>query len=52
MVNVLWGSFPHRKAAQEEVAVFPAALRANRPYVRTVDGIRAEIDRQNDAGRK
>jgi septal ring-binding cell division protein DamX len=52
MVNVLWGSFPDRKAAQDEVAVLPASLRANRPYVRTLDVIRAEIDRQNDSGRR
>jgi type II secretory pathway predicted ATPase ExeA len=52
MVNVLWGSFSDRKAAHDELAVLPSSLRANRPYVRTLDGIRAEIGRQQVAGRQ
>jgi type II secretory pathway predicted ATPase ExeA len=52
MVNVLWGSFADRKAAQEELALLPSSLRANRPYVRTISGIRAEIERQRGSGRK
>jgi septal ring-binding cell division protein DamX len=52
MVNVLWGSFSDRKVAQDELAQLPASLKANRPYVRTLEGIRAEFDRQNVAGRK
>jgi septal ring-binding cell division protein DamX len=52
MVNVLWGSFADRKAAQEELAVLPPSLRANRPYVRTISGIRAEIERLRDSGRR
>ncbi len=51
-VNVLWGSFSDRKAAQEELAVLPPSLRANRPYVRTISGIRAEIERLRDSGRR
>jgi type II secretory pathway predicted ATPase ExeA len=51
-VNVLWGSFADRKAAQEELALLPASLRANRPYVRTISSIRAEIERLRDSGRK
>jgi len=45
MVNVLWGNFAERKAAQDELAVLPASLRSNRPYVRTISGIRAEVAR-------
>jgi type II secretory pathway predicted ATPase ExeA/septal ring-binding cell division protein DamX len=52
MVNVLWRSFSDRKAAQDEAAVLPASLKANRPYVRALDEIRAEIDRQKDFGRR
>lgn len=52
MVNVLWGSFPDRKAAQDELARLPASLRTNRPYVRTVDVIRAENDRERVSGRR
>jgi len=52
MVNVVWGSFADRKAAQEELALLPASLRANRPYVRTISSIRAEIERLRDSGRK
>jgi septal ring-binding cell division protein DamX len=52
MVNVLWGSFSDRKAALDEMAELPASLRSNRPYVRTLDGIRAEIDRHKDSGRR
>ena len=48
-VNVLWGSFDSRKAAQQELEVLPASLRANRPYVRTIEGIRADIDRSGSA---
>ena len=51
MVNVLWGSFPDRQAAQDELAQLPSTLRANRPYVRTLSGIRAEVDRQRDTRR-
>jgi type II secretory pathway predicted ATPase ExeA/septal ring-binding cell division protein DamX len=50
MVNVLWGSFAERKAAQQELTLLPPSLRSNRPYVRTMSGIRAEIDRQRDTG--
>ena len=48
MVSVLWGNFADRKAAQRELAGLPPALRANRPYVRTVGGLRAELKRLDD----
>ncbi len=44
-VNVLWGSFRGRDAALDELDQLPRSLRANRPYVRTIEGIRAEVDR-------
>ena len=49
-VNVLWGSYDSRTAALEWLDELPPSLRANRPYVRTVEAIRAEMDR-NGASR-
>jgi MSHA biogenesis protein MshM len=46
-VSVLWGSFNSRQAAAEELAELPRPLRANRPYVRSIEGIRAEVDRNS-----
>lgn len=48
IINLLWGSFADRRVAHEELADLPASLRANRPYVRTLSGIRAELERQRD----
>ncbi|NBR29229.1 MAG: general secretion pathway protein, partial [Betaproteobacteria bacterium] len=42
-MTVLYGSFTDRRAAQEALKQLPAALRANKPIVRTAQGIRAEI---------
>jgi type II secretory pathway predicted ATPase ExeA/septal ring-binding cell division protein DamX len=52
MFNLFWGSFADRRDAQEELAELPASLRANRPYVRTLSGIRAEFDRHHDVARR
>jgi septal ring-binding cell division protein DamX len=49
-VNVLWGSYPSRDEALEWIDELPPSLRANRPYVRTVEAIRAEMNR-NSASR-
>jgi septal ring-binding cell division protein DamX len=46
-VSVLWGSFNSRQAAADELAELPRPLRANRPYVRSIEGIRAEVDRNS-----
>lgn len=46
IVNVLWGSFADRQAAQQMIAELPGSLRTSRPYVRTLSGIRAEAERQ------
>ena len=42
-MTVLYGSFADRRAAMEALKQLPAALRANKPIVRTAQGIRAEI---------
>ena len=42
-LTVLYGSFEDRKAAQEALAKLPANLKAYRPVLRTMQGIRAEI---------
>ncbi len=43
--SVLYGSFPDRAAANRALAGLPEALRAQHPYLRTVGGVRAEIQR-------
>jgi type II secretory pathway predicted ATPase ExeA len=42
-LTVLYGSFNDRRAALDALAKLPAALKANRPVLRTMQGIRAEI---------
>ncbi len=42
-MTVLYGSFADRGAAQEALKQLPAALKANKPILRTAQGIRAEI---------
>jgi len=44
LVSVLWGTFPDRRSAERQLKELPPSLRANRPYLRTVSGIRAEIE--------
>jgi septal ring-binding cell division protein DamX len=46
-VSVLWGTFNSRQAAADELAELPRPLRVNRPYVRSIEGIRAEVDRNS-----
>ena len=46
-LTVLYGSFPSREAAQEALDRLPPPLRAFRPYLRTVQGIREEMSRNN-----
>jgi type II secretory pathway predicted ATPase ExeA/septal ring-binding cell division protein DamX len=48
-LTVLYGSFENRKDAQEALTKLPAQLRAYRPYLRTVQGIRSEIDQHRDS---
>lgn len=42
---VLYGSFADRRAAQEALDRLPAWLKTNRPFLRTVQGIRGELRR-------
>ena len=44
-LTVLYGSFSDRRAAQEVLDKLPASLKTNRPFLRTVQGIRGEIKR-------
>jgi septal ring-binding cell division protein DamX len=44
-LTVLYGSFSDRRAAQEVLNKLPEGLKANRPILRTVEGIRAELKR-------
>ncbi|MBT9613665.1 MAG: AAA family ATPase [Burkholderiales bacterium] len=41
--SVIYGSYPNRVAANAALAQLPAKLQAQRPYLRTVQGMRAEI---------
>jgi type II secretory pathway predicted ATPase ExeA len=42
-LTVLYGSFDNQRAALEALDKLPASLKTNRPILRTVQGIRAEI---------
>jgi septal ring-binding cell division protein DamX len=42
-MTVLYGAFPARADAVKSMEALPPALKANRPYIRTVQGIRAEL---------
>jgi type II secretory pathway predicted ATPase ExeA len=42
-MTVLYGAFPARAEAMKSLEALPAALKANRPYIRTVQGVRAEL---------
>jgi type II secretory pathway predicted ATPase ExeA len=46
LLTVLYGSFSDRRSAQEVLEKLPEGLRANRPILRTVEGIRGELKRQ------
>jgi len=45
LLTVLYGSFSDRRSAQEVLEKLPKGLRANRPILRTVEGIRSELKR-------
>ncbi len=44
--SVLYGSFPDRSAGNAALSALPAALNTHRPYLRSVQGIRAELEAQ------
>ena len=48
-LGVLYGSFSDRGAAQDALDKLPPALKANRPFLRTVRGIRAQTGRPQQA---
>jgi len=45
LLTVLYGSFSDRRSAQEVLEKLPKGMRANRPILRTVEGIRGELKR-------
>jgi type II secretory pathway predicted ATPase ExeA len=45
LLTVLYGRFSDRRSAQEMLEKLPEGLKANRPILRTVEGIRAELKR-------
>ena len=46
-VSVLWGTFNDRQSAQEQIGELPRGLKLNKPYVRSIDDVRAEVDRNS-----
>jgi MSHA biogenesis protein MshM len=46
-LTVLYGSFGSRREANAQIEALPRVLKANRPYYRTVGGVRAEIAMHN-----
>jgi len=42
-LTVLYGAFSDRRSAQDVLDKLPEGLKANRPILRTVEGIRGEI---------
>ena len=48
-LTVLYGSFSDRRAAQDALEKLPPLLRANRPILRTVRGIRTEIKQHQNS---
>ncbi|MDB5812666.1 MAG: exeA [Betaproteobacteria bacterium] len=48
-LTVLYGSFDDRRAAQEALGKLPSSLKAYKPVLRTMQGIRAEIARHQSS---
>jgi septal ring-binding cell division protein DamX len=48
-MNVLYGSFENQPEAEQALKALPRALRAYRPVLRTVQGVRAEVGRRRGA---
>lgn len=51
-VNVLYGSFESREQALSELGELPAWLQVNRPYVRPISAVRAEVELQRQSSRE
>ena len=45
-LTVVWGSFDSQRTAQEAMAQLPSFLKAYRPLLRTVQGIKSEVAKQ------
>jgi septal ring-binding cell division protein DamX len=45
-LTVLYGSFSDRRAAQDALDKLPLALKANRPFLRSVRGVRGGVGQQ------
>lgn len=43
--GILYGEYPSKRIAQAAIAELPLALKANKPIVRTVGGIRKELEK-------
>ena len=48
-VTVLYGTFSDRRSAQDVLDKLPEGLKTNRPILRTVDGIRGELRRNQSS---
>ena len=48
-LTVLYGSFSDRRAAQDALEKLPPSLKANRPILRTVRGIRTELEQHRSS---
>ena len=48
-LTVLYGSFSDRRAAQDALEKLPPPLKANRPILRTVRGIRTELEQHRSS---
>ena len=46
-LTVVWGSFDSQRTAQAAMAQLPSFLKAYRPLLRTVRGIKTEVAKQN-----
>jgi len=46
LLTVLYGTFSDRRSAQDVLEKLPEGLKANQPILRTVEGIRGELRRQ------
>ncbi|MGH8621543.1 MAG: SPOR domain-containing protein, partial [Burkholderiales bacterium] len=45
VLTLLYGTFGDRRSAQDVLERLPESLKANRPILRTVEGIRGELKR-------
>jgi septal ring-binding cell division protein DamX len=46
LLTLLYGTFSDRRSAQDVLEKLPEGLKANQPILRTVEGIRGELRRQ------